>query len=68
LESNGTYQLLVCADINLLGEKMSSRKTAALSDTKKDVYLEVIAKKSNYMFMSGDKTTGQNYYISYMYI
>jgi hypothetical protein len=62
LELSGTYQFLIYADINLLGENINikNENTEALLDASKEVGVEVNAKKTNckYIFMPHHQTTG----------
>jgi hypothetical protein len=63
---NGTYLLLVCADVvKLLHENMNSIKTntETLLHSGNKVALKVKAKETKHMFMFRHQTTGQNYYI-----
>jgi hypothetical protein len=62
LELNGTHQLLVYADVNVLGGRIHAIKknTEALVVTNKEIGLEVNAEKTKYMVISGDQNAGQN--------
>jgi hypothetical protein len=63
VEMNGTHQLLVYADIDLLGENINIIKiTEVLLDARKEVVLELKTHETKYMFMSRHQTTGQNQY------
>jgi hypothetical protein len=58
LKLKGTHQLLVYADgVNLLGRSIKTIKknAKALVTASKEIGLEVIADKTTYMVMSGDK-------------
>jgi hypothetical protein len=64
LKLNGTHQLLVCADdFNLLRYNMDTIKqnTDSLTDTSKEVGLEVNTEKTKYMLLSGHQNAGQNH-------
>jgi hypothetical protein len=54
LKLNGTHQLLVCDDnVNLLrGNSDTIKKTETLTESSKEVGLEVIAEKTNNMLLS----------------
>jgi hypothetical protein len=62
-EMNGTHQVLVYADdINLLGDNTNTIKEnmEILLRANRDVGLEVIAEKKEYMIMSHHQNSGQN--------
>jgi hypothetical protein len=63
---NGTHQVLACADdVNILGENVDTihKNTEALSDTSKEVGLEVNPEKTEYMLMSHCKKEAQKHSI-----
>jgi hypothetical protein len=61
LELNGTHQLSVYADINLLCNSINTVKVnkETLLESRRDVHLEINAKKTKYM-MSHYQNSGQN--------
>jgi hypothetical protein len=63
LKFNGTHQLLVCADVNLLGSNTDTikKKRDAFVDASKNVGLEINAEKTKYMLMSPHQNAGQNH-------
>jgi hypothetical protein len=65
LKLNGTLQLLlVCADnVNLLGGNicMVKKNTETLTDTNKEVGMEVNIEKTKYMLLSHHQNAGQNH-------
>jgi len=63
LKLNGTHQLLVYADVNVLGGSVHTIKenTEALIVTSKEIGLEVNADKTRYMDMSRDQNTGRSH-------
>jgi hypothetical protein len=63
LKLNGTHQLLVCADVNLQGDKtdMTNKSTETLTDASKEAGLEINAEKTKYMLLSWHKNAGQNH-------
>jgi hypothetical protein len=65
LKLNGTYQLLVYADVNLLGDNIDAIKknTETLIDARKDVGLELNAEILKYMLLPCHQNTWQNHYI-----
>jgi len=60
LKSNGTHQLLVYADINILGGSVHIIKinTDAFVIASKEIELEVNAVKTKYMVVSRDQNAG----------
>jgi hypothetical protein len=65
LKLNVTHQLLVYADVNLLGDNINTIKknTATLIDTSKEVGLEENAEKTKYMLLSRHQNGGRNHNI-----
>jgi hypothetical protein len=63
LKLNGTHQLLVYADGNLLGGSIHAinKNTDASVVASKETGLEVNAEKTKYMCLSRDKNAGQNH-------
>jgi hypothetical protein len=63
LKLNGTHQLLVYADVNLLGDNLDTirKDTQTLIYASKEVGLEVNTKKTKYMLLSCHQRTGQNH-------
>jgi hypothetical protein len=63
LKFHGTHQLLAYADdVNLLGDNIDTinKNTQTLTDTSKEVGLEVNVEKTKYMLVSQDQNAGQN--------
>jgi hypothetical protein len=66
LKLNGTHQLLgYINDVNLLGDNIETIKknTETLTDTSKEVWLEVSVQKTKYMLVSRNQDAGENQYI-----
>jgi hypothetical protein len=65
LKLNGTHQLLVYADVSILGRSIHAIKknTEALLVASKEIGREVNAEKTKYMVMSRDQNAGQNHNI-----
>jgi hypothetical protein len=59
---NGTHQLLVYADDNLLDDSVNTIKenSETLLEASKDIGLEINAEKTKYMIMSHHPNSGQN--------
>jgi hypothetical protein len=57
-----THQLLIYADINLLGDNIDTikRNTETLINASKEVGLEADTEKTKYMLLSGQQNAGQN--------
>jgi hypothetical protein len=62
---NGTHELLVYADVNLMGADINTIKKnkEPVADAGKDVRLEVNTEHMKYMLMSHHQNTGQSYSI-----
>jgi hypothetical protein len=63
LKLNGTHQLLVYADVYLLGDNIHTIKTRTqtLTDVSKEVGLEVNTEKTKYILLSHHQTAEQNH-------
>jgi hypothetical protein len=63
LKLNGTHQLLVYADVNLLGDNIDTIKknTQTLIDPSKEISLEVNTEKIKYMLLSHHQNAGKNH-------
>jgi hypothetical protein len=59
LKLNGTHQLMLCADVNILGGSVHTvkEKMGTLLVTSKEIGLEVNADKTKNMVMSEDQNT-----------
>jgi hypothetical protein len=62
LKLNVTYQLLVYADVNLLGDNRPHKeKHKTLIYASKDADLEVNTEKTKYMLLSHHQNSGENH-------
>jgi hypothetical protein len=64
MEFSGTHHLLDCdINVNISGENINfiKKNTEALSETVKDVGLEVNTEKSKYIVVSHHQNVGQNH-------
>jgi hypothetical protein len=63
LKLNGTHQLLVYADVILLGDNIVTIKknTQTLIGASKEIDLEINTEKSRYLSLSRHQYTGQNH-------
>jgi hypothetical protein len=63
MELKGTHQILVYANVNLLGKTLRPIKesTEALLGSSNKAGIEVNAEKTKCIFMSHHQTAGQNY-------
>jgi hypothetical protein len=63
LESNGTHQILVYADDELLGDSVTNtikENSETLLEASRDTGLEINAEKTKYMIMSHHPNSGRN--------
>jgi hypothetical protein len=65
LKLNGIYQLLVYADVNVLGRGLLTIKknTEVLVVVSQDIGLEVNADETKYMVMSRDLNAGRSHHV-----
>jgi ribosomal protein S2 len=65
LKLNGTHQLLVYADVNLLSGNIDTiqKNTETVIDASTEIALEVNAEKRKYMLLSRHQNAGQNHNI-----
>jgi hypothetical protein len=66
LKLNGTHQLLIYADVNLLGDNLDTIKkdTETLIDASKEVGLQANAEETKCMLLSRHRYAGQNHKIN----
>jgi len=60
MQLNGTHQLLVCGDDNLLGDSINTiiENTETLLEDSRKVCLEISAEKTKYAIMSRHQNSG----------